>query len=286
MDASSPWFVFCTERSRPDFQFRLFCFHYAGSGASVFRSWTKWLRDEVELISVQLPGRENRLEEPLAHSMDEITTPLAEALPPLLDGPFGFFGHSTGAVVSFELARVLRRRGLPQPRLLIASGQDAPKVPPAVIRHRLSDPEFVEILRGCKGTPDAVLKSPALLALLLPRIRADGAVYETYCYEQQAPLDCRIAVFRGADDLMVSDIGIAAWEAESAHGFHYYEFPGGHFFLHETEKEVVEAVNQEIRPFLRDHASSHERAEISHARVEERRGTIRAHPRRAGDLSG
>lgn len=286
MDTSSPWFVFCTERSRPDFQFRLFCFHYAGSGASVFRSWTRWLRDEVELISVQLPGRENRLEEPLAHSMDEITTPLAEALPPLLDGPFGFFGHSTGAVVSFELARVLRRRGLPQPRLLIASGQDAPKVPPAVIRHRLSDPEFVEILRGCKGTPDAVLKSPALLALLLPRIRADGAVYETYRYEQQAPLDCRIVVFRGADDVMVSDIGIAAWEAETAHGFHYYEFPGGHFFLHETEKEVVEAVNQEIRPFLRDHTLPHERAEIGHARVEERRGAIRAHPRRAGDLSG
>jgi surfactin synthase thioesterase subunit len=226
----------------------------------VFRSWTRWLCDQVELISVQLPGRENRSEEPLVHSMDEITTPLAEALPPLLEGPFGFFGHSTGAVVSFELARVLRRRALPQPRLLIASGQDAPGVPPAVIRHQLSDPEFVEIIRRCKGTPDAVLKSPALLALLLPRIRADGAVYETYRYEQQAPLDCRIAVFRGTDDAMVSDVGLAAWRAETAHSFHCYDFPGGHFFLHETEKEVVEAVNQEIRPFLHDHTSPHRRA--------------------------
>jgi len=247
---SSPWFVFCDEQRKQDARFRLFCFHYAGSGASIFRSWTRWLPDQVELVAVQLPGRENRLDEPLLYSMDLVTTPLVDALPPLLDKPFAFFGHSTGALICFELARVLRRRGLPQPRLLIVSGQDAPPVKPAVIRHVLPDPEFIDVLRGCNGTPDVVLKNPALLELLLPRIRADGAVYETYDYERQAPLDCRIVLFHGAEDGMVNSAELASWEVETRHSFQRYGFPGGHFFVHDEEETVAAYINQELKPFL------------------------------------
>jgi medium-chain acyl-[acyl-carrier-protein] hydrolase len=252
METSSPWFVFCSgEQRRRDAQFRLFCFHYAGSGGSIFRPWTDRLSDQVELVAVQLPGRENRLHEPLLYSMELVTAPLADELSPLLDKPFAFFGHSTGALISFELARVLRRRSLAQPQLLIVSGQDAPQVKPKVIRHRLSDPEFIEVLRGCNGTPDVVLRNPAMLELLLPRIRADGAVYETYCYEPQPPLDCRIVVFYGIDDKMVNVAALSGWEDETRRSFGRYSFPGGHFFVHEAEEAVLENVNRELEPFLR-----------------------------------
>ncbi|HEY6923311.1 MAG TPA: alpha/beta fold hydrolase [Steroidobacteraceae bacterium] len=250
MDMSSPWFLFCTEQNRREAKLRLFCFHYAGSGGSMFRSWTQWLLPEVDLVAVQLPGRENRLDEPLVHSMDLVTSPLADALPPLLDRPFAFFGHSTGALIGFELARVLHQRGLPQPRLLIASGQEAPQVKPERVRHRLPDPEFIEVLRGCNGTPDVVLSNPALLELLLPRIRADGAVYETYQYKHQAHLDCRIVVFRGLQDSMVRSSGIAGWKLETRGSFRCHGFPGGHFFVQEREREVVEQVNHELEAIL------------------------------------
>lgn len=250
MDTSSPWFVFCTEQRQRDAELRLFCFHYAGSGGSIFRPWARWLSDRVDLVAVQLPGRENRLDEPLLHSMEHVTTPLADALPPLLDKPFAFFGHSTGAAICFDLARVLRRRKLPQPELLIVSGQNAPRIKPPLIRHTLSDPEFIEVLRGCNGTPDVVLKNPALLELLLPRIRADGALYETYHYEQQAPLDCRIVVFHGLEDALVDSAGLAAWEAETRHSFDRYGFPGGHFFVHDAEEAVAERINHELKPYL------------------------------------
>ncbi|HXZ03050.1 MAG TPA: alpha/beta fold hydrolase [Stellaceae bacterium] len=264
MDTGSPWFVFCTEQRRRDAQFRLFCFHYAGGGGSVFRSWVKFLPEQVDLVAVQLPGRENRIDEPLVHSMELVTTPLADALPPLLDKPFAFFGHSTGALIGFELARVLRRRGLPQPLLLIASGQDAPQVKPAVVRHVLSDPEFIEVIRSCNGTPDVVLRNPALLEVLLPRIRADGAVYENYYYEQQALLDCRIVVFHGLEDHMANAAGIAGWEGETRGGFQRYSFPGGHFFVHEEEEAVLERVNRELQPFLSERTDSEGRTETWH----------------------
>ena len=253
MNSVSPWFLFGDQERKHDAQLRLFCFHYAGGGGSIFRPWTKWLSNDVELVAVQLPGRENRLDEPLLYSMERVMTPLANALPPLLDRPFAFFGHSTGAVICFELARVLRKRGLPEPRLLIASSQNAPQIKPSVIRHRLPDMEFINVIRGCNGTPDAVLKNPALLELLLPRIRADGAVFETYDCEQQPPLDCQIVVFYGLEDNMVNDAGLTAWEVHTRHSFQRYGFPGGHFFLHGAEEAVVTRINHELMGLVEEH---------------------------------
>ncbi len=152
--------------------------------------------------------------------------------------------------------RVLRQRALPQPRLLIASGQNAPRVKPAVLRHRLSDLEFIEVIRGCQGTPDALLSNPAWLELLLPRLRSDGAVYETYHYRPQAPLDCRIVLFHGVEDHLVDSEGLAGWTAETPHRVHRYSFPGGHLFLHEAAEAVVEHINHELAPLLGEGAGA------------------------------
>lgn len=256
MSTSSRWLNFWTEQEQPEGGLRLFCFHHAGGGASGFRPWTKRLSNGIEVVAVQLPGREDRLDEPLLQEMDLVTAPLADALSPLLDRPFAFFGHSTGAVICFELARVLRQRGLPQPRLLIVSGQNAPGLKPAAPRHQLSDPEFIEVLRDCDGTPDVVLGNPELLELLLPRIRADGAIFETYPYEQQSPLDCRIVALHGLEDDLVSSAGLEGWKAETRESFHCYGFPGGHFFLQDMEERVIDLINHELEPFLRECQSS------------------------------
>lgn len=250
------WFLFGADEPRRDARVRLFCFHYAGSGGSIFQHWSDSLPFDVELVAVQLPGRENRLDEPLLHSMEQVAPPIVDALAPLLDRPFAFFGHSTGALIAFEVARILRQRSLPQPQLLIASAQHAPKVKPQRIRHQLSEPEFIEVLRDGSGIPDAILQSPALLELLLPRIRADGSLFETYRYESQSPLDCRIAVFHGAEDSMVDSEEMQPWEDETQHSFCSYEFPGNHFFIHEEEASVLKHLNRELAPLLREASST------------------------------
>lgn len=249
------WLLFGADR-KPDARIRLFCFHYAGSGGSMFAPWADSLPPEVELIAVQLPGRENRIAEPLLLDMDEVAPPIADAMASLLDRPYAMFGHSTGGLIAFEVIRVLRQHGLPQPKLLIASSQNAPEVKPPVIRHTLSDPEFIEVLRGCNGTPDAILRDPILLDFLLPRIRADGAIFENYRYERQAPLDCRIVVFHGADDHMVDDDGLARWERETRRSFRRHRFPGDHFFIHSQEEAVLTHINRELEPLLSDAAST------------------------------
>ncbi|WP_186267260.1 thioesterase II family protein [Burkholderia gladioli] len=234
----------------PALRARLVCFHYAGSGASMFAPWAAALPDEVELLAVQLPGRETRLDEPLRHAMEEVAPPLAEALAPWLELPYAMFGHSTGALIAFDVARRLRRRALPLPRVLIASAQNAPDVKPPVIRHVLDDAAFVEVLRGCRGTPEAILDDPVLLDLLLPRIRADGAVFETYRYLEEAPLDCPIVLFHGTRDAMVDEAGLARWARETRGGFRRRAFGGGHFFVHEQQAAVLDEINRELAVLL------------------------------------
>lgn len=248
MVRTSPWLeTFAEGGAAP--RLRLVCFHHAGGGASTFRPWTAWLPEGVALVAVQLPGREGRLREPLRRTMEDVAAPIADALARLPDAPSAFFGHSTGALVAFEVARGLRARGLREPRLLIASSQNAPRVEP-VPRHRLPDREFVEILRGCRGTPDAVLENPKLLALLLPRIRADGAVCETYRYRPEPPLGCRIVVLHGAEDALVSQAGLEGWKEETRAGFARYAFPGGHFFMQDAEDAMIDHIRGELAPLL------------------------------------
>src|SRR5262249_17872079 len=48
---------------RPQASLRLFCFPYAGGGASLYRAWPENLPEHIELCAIQLPGRESRLSE-------------------------------------------------------------------------------------------------------------------------------------------------------------------------------------------------------------------------------
>ena len=251
---TTSWLEFGSQHPPRDVACRLFCFPSAGSGASAFLPWSDWLSDKIDLVAVQLPGRETRLAEPLLYSMDDVAQPLADAMTPLLDRPFAFFGHSTGALISFEVARVLRRRRLPEPDLLFVSSQNAPSIPVLEYRHTLDDDEFIEIIRNLEGTPEAVLQDPEILKLILPRIRADGAIYETYSYIPEDPLNARIVAVRGDRDAMVSDDGIAAWKAEAGHSFHQACYPGGHFFFVDGEEDLSGPITSELEAII-DHAT-------------------------------
>ena len=99
----------------PQTCFRLFCFPYAGGGASFFRAWPERLPPDIEVCAIQLPGREDRLTETPFDRLSSLIDALADVLYPYLDFPFAFFGHSLGSLISFELTRWLRRQKAPCP---------------------------------------------------------------------------------------------------------------------------------------------------------------------------
>ena len=233
-----------------DARLRLFCFPFAGGGASIYRTWGQHVRPALEVCAVQLPGREGRFSEPPFRSMEPLLDSLETALEPHLDRPFAFFGHSMGGLVGFELARRLMQRGLPSPCHLFISGCGAPHVSEETALHQLPDSDLVDHLRRWQGTPDAVLASAEMLGLVLPCLRADLEVLETYRHGEGEPLACPISVFGGMDDEGTSQEQLAAWDRHTQGRFMMRLLPGGHFFLQQERDAILAAVRQDLQHLL------------------------------------
>lgn len=225
---------------------RLFCFPYAGGSASAYRGFGAALPADVEAVAIELPGRGARFTEPTFRHLGPLLAALADDLGPFLDVPFAFFGHSMGGLIAFELARLLRRRGGPQPARLFLSSCPAPgtRERPRPL-HTLPDAELVEEMRGYGGLGAEVLGSPELLELLLPMIRADFEVVDTWVSPEEAPLEIPIATLHGTSDT-VSRAQAEAWRAHTRGPFAVHVFPGNHFYLREQEREVVLIISRAL----------------------------------------
>jgi surfactin synthase thioesterase subunit len=236
----------------PQTGFRLFCFPYAGRGASIFRTWPERLSPDIEVCAIQLPGREDRLAETPVEKLSALVETLADVLYPCLNFPFAFSGHSLGALIFFELTRWLRRQKAPGPMQLFVSGCRAPQLPdPDPPIHQLPDVEFIEELGRFNGTPKAVLDNPELMEVFLPLLRSDIRLYETYVYEHEAALDCPITAFGGLDDEVFSREELEAWSEQTRSRFNIQMFPGDHFFLNGKEKNgLLEIISEDIRRII------------------------------------
>jgi medium-chain acyl-[acyl-carrier-protein] hydrolase len=241
----SVWWV-RTGASRP--RRRLFCFPFAGGSAGAFFNWNKHLPADLEVRTLQLPGRENRHRETPLRSIDEAAAEIVGSLAGLLDRPFSFFGYSLGGLLAFETVRRLRAKGLPQPRRLFIAASSAPQCehagnPPIHLR---SDIEFLDELRKFQGTPEAVLRNPELLNFLLPMLRGDFAMLETYVCRDEPPLSVPIAVYGGIDDPDVPPERLTGWSRQTSAGFTMQFFPGGHFFYKTALEPLLAQVAREL----------------------------------------
>lgn len=252
----NPWLTnYCRN---PGASLRLFCFPYAGGGASVFRTWGESLPASVEVCPVELPGRETRLKEAPFTRLVSLVDALLPALLPHLDKPFALFGHSMGALVAFELARELSSQNAPGPVSLFVSGSGGPQTLGArPSLYDRSDPELRERLRRLNGTPKAVLDHEELMRLILPIIRADLAVCETYTYEDSAPLSCPILAFGGMQDRLVTPERLKAWGDQTRSAFSHWMLPGDHFFLHSAQRLLLWILAGELERIVNTFAPSH-----------------------------
>ncbi len=240
-----PWFT--TIHAAPEDKLRLFCFPWAGGGALPYRSWSEPLAQTAFVVPVRLPGRESRASEPPFERMQPRVETLLERIRPFVGAPYAFFGHSMGAGIAFELARALRRAGLPLPRSLHVSGARAPQfrlnhVPPPEPSLR----DFIEELRRLEGFPPSVLNQPELLKLALPALLADARLYRHYAYTPEPPLEAAIFAYGGDADPNVTSVHLEAWREQTAVRFERTEFPGGHFYLESALPALLSALRMHL----------------------------------------
>jgi medium-chain acyl-[acyl-carrier-protein] hydrolase len=236
----------------PYAQLRLFCFPYAGGGASVYYKWPRELPPAIDLYAIQIPGRENRMFEPALTRLTPLIQSLAQALLPYLNRPFAFFGHSMGALVCFELARYLRRQHGMSPAQLFVSGYRAPHLPPSRAPiSQLPDAQFIQELRRYNGTPEQILQNAEMMELVTPILRADFSVCESYTYSSEEPFGCPISAFGGLQDNTVSHDDLAAWHYHTRSFFILRMLPGGHFFVQSHRELLLQVLVEDLARLLK-----------------------------------
>ncbi|MCX6047109.1 MAG: alpha/beta fold hydrolase [Chloroflexi bacterium] len=231
-------------KPQPQAQVRLFCFPYAGGGATVFRTWPALLPPTIELCAIQLPGRETRLRETPFDQLEPLVQALAVALYPYLDRPFAFYGHSLGALISYEVARHLQRVRAPLPQQLFVAARQAPHLPWAESPlHQLPTADFLSaVQQRYGGIPAAVWEDAELMALVQPQLRADFTLLETYLYRADQALACPITVFGGHNDQTVTQPALAAWSEHTSALCKIHLLPGDHFFLNQATPALLQLI--------------------------------------------
>ena len=221
---------------------RLFCLPPAGAGASTFRGWPELVGPGIQVTAIQLPGREDRIREPAHDRLEALLDELVPVLAEALDGPYALFGHSMGALIAFEAARRLVAQGAAAPQHLFVSAHGAPHAP---YRRRhvgsLPEPEFKNAMASLNGIPKAAVQEAAFLSLLLPTLRADSQLYESYEYTDGAPLPCRLTALVGADD-DVPPLDLALWRELNTGPFRIRVIDGGADFVVKQRRQVAEVV--------------------------------------------
>jgi surfactin synthase thioesterase subunit len=226
---------------------RLFCLPYVGGGASIFRGWSARMVAGIEVFPIQLPGRENRLAELAFDDLAALVKALGGAIRPYLTTPFALFGHSMGALIAYELARELTAHRGPAPVHLFVSACRAPHLPGREQRrHSLSDAQLISELRRLGGTPDEVLRHPELLQVLLPVLRADFTMIDTYVHDAEPQLDCPVTVFGALQDPSVSREELALWRSVTRAQFDLQVFPGDHFYVRNSPPYLLNAISAKL----------------------------------------
>jgi medium-chain acyl-[acyl-carrier-protein] hydrolase len=240
--APSAWML--RYRPREQARLRLFCFPYAGGRASIFRPWAEVLPPEIELCSIQLPGREERIHEQPYTRLAPLVQALSEAMLPYLDRPFAFYGHSMGALIAFAVALRLRTVYNLQPVALHLAAFRAPQVPnPHGKIFHLPEEVLKAVLRA-DGIPAALLQHEEVMLALLPTLRADYEVCDTYEYQKEPPLDCPFYLYGGQEDIWVREADMADWPTHSTATSHFSLLPGSHLFLHTAQDRLLAEIIQ------------------------------------------
>ncbi len=243
MSLDDRWIVW-PRGSNPRAAATLIVIPHAGAGAGMFVPWAKWTDPRIRLGIVRLPGRESRWSETPIRSMEALLPALAQSVADV-HGDVAIFGHCLGATIGFEIAQELSQHATNRPCILFASGSvppDSEERGPSL--STLPDDALVQVLRRQGGTPESVLQNHELLELLLPSIRADFAVQESYRYYQRPRLACPILALCGERDRDAGPTIVNGWAVYTLAQFQVFSFPGDHFFIWQHQEKIMQVVCQ------------------------------------------
>jgi len=235
--------------SGPSVKIALVCLPFAGAGASFFHPWSEHAGDRLDIVPLQLPGRERRIDaEPYRDAQvaaDELLADLPRQLGDRTD--VVLFGHSLGAVLAYELAHRVAAHPDLVLRHLFVSGSPDPHTQRPRRATGLGDDEFLARVSEFAGFSHEALEDEEMRELILPTLRADVEMHENYRPSTDDRLPAPLTSLRGSEDTLVTAAECARWSESAGAGFEYVELPGGHMYLTESAPDLLKLIDSSVR---------------------------------------
>ncbi|QJB31879.1 thioesterase [Chitinophaga oryzae] len=224
----------------------LFCFPFVGGDAGAYESLRVHAGDEVNIITLELPGRGARYADPLIDDIQLLAEDCYRQLSGKLSAPFAFFGHSMGALLAYLLTRKLAAMRQPPPAYLFVSGFGGPSVAMTAARRQVAvGEEWKRKMYEVMQVPLSVLNSETFWAVYEPIIRTDLLMFKKYDYEPDVPFNIPISVFIGTeDDVTIAEAG--AWQRETGSPVTIHLFSGKHHFWKDHTGEIMTMIRQKL----------------------------------------
>jgi surfactin synthase thioesterase subunit len=218
-------------------------FPHAGGAATGYRKLaTALAAGGGDTYVVQYPQRAERLNEPAARTVQDLARSLFVAGPWRQAAPLRLFGHSMGAVVAFEFARIAESRGVAVERLW-ASAAPAPCAVEAKPELPTSHDDLLVDMTEFGGTDVELLADPEFAELLVTAMRADYAAINRYACSPDIQIAADISALGAHGDIRVDEGELQLWESHTAGAFDLDWFDGGHFYLDDHIDDVAARVN-------------------------------------------
>ncbi len=233
-------------RKGENIKLRLFCFPFAGGNAFTYRTWKDNLPDWINVCPAHLPGRAARINEAGFTDLHELTAAIFENIQDFLDYPFAIFGYSMGAIIGFELTLLLQNEGIIPEHLFVAASRSPQLAAREPIIYDLPVEVFKEELLKLNGTPREIVENKELFDLMLPLLRADFELVETYRFTERQMLKCPVSAFGGKDDDEVSEYELKHWETQTDSTFDWTIFEGNHFFINSETNEILNRIKETL----------------------------------------
>lgn len=228
---------------------RLYAFPFAGGTVTAYNSWKKYIDGSIDFCQVELAGRGRRFGAPFYKSIKEATDDVFSIIRSDIEtSEYAFFGHSMGCLIAYELCLKVESLGLKRPKHIFLSGKKPPNISKEDDKdlHMLPENEFIEEIKKFGGLSNEILEFKPLLDLLLPVIRADLKIVETYnCFEFNKKMHSDITLLRGNTD-NITEEEMLRWSESTLKKSKLINFSGGHFFIYEHEKKVAKIINETL----------------------------------------
>lgn len=227
---------------------KLFCIPYAGGSSTVYYQWKKYLPKTINIIPVDYKGHGRRCAEELSDTMEDMVEDLFHKIIGCFDGEeYSFFGHSMGSIVAYELYYRIKESGFKCPEHIFFSGHASPDCRSnAIIKYLLPDEALILEITKMGGFSEAVLQENKLVKTMLPIIRNDFRIIETYQYTPyREKMNCPISILYGVQDTIGVD-DLKRWKRFTIGDCSFYGFNGNHFFINDYYPMIVKIITKTL----------------------------------------